>query len=43
MRVIDFIYVVVDRFSKMADFIPGKKTTNVVNIAQLFFTDMKCL
>ena len=36
----DSIYMVVDQFSKIVHFIPCKKTTNVVHVAQLFFREI---
>jgi hypothetical protein len=39
-RGIDFFYVVVDRFPKMAHFIACTKTSEVTNIANMFFKEV---
>ena len=39
----DSIFIVVDRFSKMAHFISCQKIDNITNVVELVFKEIDCL
>ena len=39
----DSIMVIVDRFSKMAHFVPCLKTSNATRVAHMYFWEVVCL